>query len=203
MRIRFEPSRSVVGPPALPDTSNAPLGDNAVKHVAAAVGVAVVAVAAAESAAGADLTIRNPAVASSRSSLLAVWGTEALMHLAEDSRSCAADSWWASAAGLAVVPADDHSPWGQRTGWLAAAEVAEHPTDCPPCLPWRHYDPASNTCCPSWPAGRQDTETVVAAAAASGAVPDAVRMVHRHYRVAPCHAGQSDRIDSKRPLFRL
>lgn len=92
-RTRFGPSRSVAEPPALPDTSNAPLGDNAVKHVAAAVGVAVVAVVAAESAAEADLTIRSPAVASSRSSLLAVWGTEALMRLAEDSRSCAADSW--------------------------------------------------------------------------------------------------------------
>lgn len=91
-RIRIEPSRSVVAPPALPDTSNAPLGDNAVKHVAAAVGVAVVAAVAAESAAEVDLTIRNPAVASSRSSSLAVWGTEALMRLAEDSRSCAADS---------------------------------------------------------------------------------------------------------------
>lgn len=83
----------MVAPPALPDTSNVPLVDNAVKHVAAAVGVAVVAVVAAESAAEADLTIRNPAVASSHSSSLAVWGTEALMRLAEDSRSCAADSW--------------------------------------------------------------------------------------------------------------
>lgn len=87
------PSQSVVVLRALPDTSNAPLGDNAVKHVAAA-GVAVVAAAvAAESAAEADLTIRNPAEASSRSSLLAVWGTEALMRPAGDNRSCAADSW--------------------------------------------------------------------------------------------------------------
>lgn len=85
--------RSVVAPPALPDTSNVPLGDNAVKHVAAVVGVAVVAVVAADSAVEADLTIRNPAVASSRSSSLAVWGTEALMHLVADSRSYAADSW--------------------------------------------------------------------------------------------------------------
>lgn len=76
--------------------------------------------------------------------------------------------------------------------------MAEHPTDYPPYLPLRHYDPASNTYCPSWPADRQDTETVVAAAA-SGGVPDVGRMVHRHYLVAPCHAGQSDRIDSKRP----
>lgn len=93
MRIRSEPWRSVVAPLALPDTSNVLLGDNAVKHAAAVVGVAVVAVVVAESAAEADLTIRNPVVASSRSSLLAVWGTEALMHLAADSRSYAADSW--------------------------------------------------------------------------------------------------------------
>lgn len=94
MRIRFVPLRFVVELPALPDTSNDPLGDNAVKHVAAAVaGAAVVAVVAAESAAEAGLAIRSPAVASYRPSSLAVWGTEALMCLAEDSRSCAADSW--------------------------------------------------------------------------------------------------------------
>lgn len=90
MRIRFGPLRFVVELPALPDTSNDPLGDNAVKHVAAAVaGAAVVAVVAAE----AGLAIRSPAVASYRPSSLAVWGTEALMCPAEDSRSCAADSW--------------------------------------------------------------------------------------------------------------
>lgn len=93
------------------------------------------------------------------------------------------------AVGWAVVPVDGHSPWGQRTGWLEAAEVVEHPTDYLPYHPLRHYDPASNTCCPSWPADRQDTETVVAAVA-SGGVPDVGRMVHRHYLVAPCHAEQ-------------
>lgn len=65
------------------------------KHVAAAVvgaAVAVVVAAAAESVAEAGLTIRSPAVASCRPSSLAVWGTEALMCPAEDSRSCAADS---------------------------------------------------------------------------------------------------------------
>lgn len=93
MRIRFVPLRFVVEP-ALPDTSNVPLGDNAVKHVAAAAaGAAAVAVVAAESAAEAGLAIRSPAVASYRPSSLAVWGTEALMCPAEDSRSCAADSW--------------------------------------------------------------------------------------------------------------
>lgn len=63
------------------------------KHAAVVAGVAVVVVVAAESAVEADLTIRNLAVASSRSSSLAVWGTEALMRLAVDSRSYAADSW--------------------------------------------------------------------------------------------------------------
>lgn len=76
--------------------------------------------------------------------------------------------------------------------------MAEHPTDYLPYLPLRHYGLASNTCYPLWPADRQDTETVVAVAA-SGGVPDVGRMVHRHYLVVPCHVGQSDHIDSKRP----
>lgn len=64
------------------------------KHVAAAAAEAAVAVVvAAESVVEADLAIRSPAVASCRPSSLAVWGTEALMCPAEDSRSCAADSW--------------------------------------------------------------------------------------------------------------
>lgn len=63
------------------------------KHVAAAAEAAVAVVVAAESVVEADLAIRSPAVASCRPSSLAVWGTEALMYPAEDSRSCAADSW--------------------------------------------------------------------------------------------------------------
>lgn len=50
-------------------------------------------------------------------------------------------------------------------------EAVEYPTSCPPCHPSRHYDPASNTYCPSGLADRQDTETAVAAA--SGGAPDA------------------------------
>lgn len=96
------------------------------------------------------------------------------------------------------MPAGARSPWGQRTDWPAVVEAAAHPTDCPPYHPWRRYDPASNTYCPSLPAGRQGTETVVAAVA-SGVVPDAWHMVHRHYRAVPCHEGLSDRIDSRRP----
>lgn len=201
-RIRFAPLRFVVELPALPDTSSDPLGDNAVKRVAAVAGAAVAAVVAVESVAEADLTIRSPAVASCRSSSLAVWGTEALMCPAEGSRSCAADSWWAFDAGLAAVPVDARSPWEQRTDWPAVAEAVARPTDCPPCHPWRRYDPASNTYCPSWLADRQGTETAVAAAA-SGVAPDVWHMVHRRYLAAPCHEGQSDRIDSRRPLFGL
>lgn len=96
------------------------------------------------------------------------------------------------------MPVDARSPWEQRTDWPAVAEAAAHPTDCPPCHPSRRYDPASNTCCPSWLADRQDTETV-AAAVASGVVPDASRMVHRRSLADPCHEGLSDRIDSMRP----
>lgn len=103
---------------------------------------------------------------------------------------------------MAEAPADARSPWAQRTDWPAVVEAAERPTDCPPCHPSRRYDPASNTYCPWWPADRQGTETVVAAAA-SGVGPDAGHMVHRRYLAAPCHAGQSDRIDSRRPLFGL
>lgn len=114
-RIRTAPSRFVVERQALPDTSNDPPGDNAVKHVAAAAGAVVVVVVAAESVAAADLTIRSPVVASYLPSSLAVWGTEALMCPAEDSHPCAVGSWLVFDAGLAALPVDVRSPWEQRT----------------------------------------------------------------------------------------
>lgn len=86
-------SRSAVELRGLQGTSSGPLGDSAAKHVAVAAAVVAAAAVAAESAAVADLTIRSPAVASYRSSLLAVWDTEALTSPAGDNRSCVADSW--------------------------------------------------------------------------------------------------------------
>lgn len=172
------------------------------KHVAAVAVVVVVAVVAVESVVAADLTIRNPVVASCRPSSLAVWGTEALMCPAEDNRPCAAGSWLAFDAVLAALPGDARSPWEQRTDWPGVAEAVEYPTSCPPCHPSRRYDPAWNTYCPSWLADRQDTATAVAAAA-SDAAPYAWHMVHRRYLAVPCHEEQLDRIDSRHPLFQL
>lgn len=197
---RLGPSLSVVEPQGRPGTLNDSLGDSAVKHVAAAVAAGVAATAAAaESAAEVDSTIRSPAVASCRSSSLVVWGTEALMSLAGDKRSCAAGSWWVSAVALAAALVDDRSPSEQHTDSPGAGEAAARPTAYPPYQPYRWYGPASSTCCLSLPAGRKDTATA-AAAAASGEVPCAVRTALRRYPVAPCLAEQSDRIDSRRPF---
>lgn len=199
-RNRLGPWLSVAEPQGRPDTLNVPLGDSAVKHVAAAVAAGVAATAAAaESAAEVDSTIRNPAVASCRSSSLAVWGTEALMSPAGDNRSCAADNWWVSAVALAADLVDGRSPSGQRTDSLGAGEAAARPTAYPPYQPYRWYGPASSTYCLSLPAGRKDTATA-AAAAASGAAPCAVRTAHRRCPAVPCLGEQSDRIDSRRPF---
>lgn len=185
----------------LPGTSSGPPGGSAVKHVAvaAAVGAAAVAVAAAESAAEADLTIRSPAVASCRPSSLAVWGTATLMSPVEDNRSCAADSWPGFAVAWAVALGDDRNPSGHRTDSPEVVEAVGHPTAHLPYRPCRSCDPASSTCCRSWPAGTWDTVTV-AAAAASGGVPYAAHKDHRHSQVVPFPAVPSDRIDSRRPF---
>lgn len=200
-RIRPGPSPSEAGPRVHPGTSSDPPEGSAVKHVAvaAAVGAAAVAVAVAESAVEADLTIRSPAEASCRPSLLAVWGTEALMSPAEDNRSCAADSWLAFAVAWAAVLGGGRSPSGHRTDLPEVVVAVGHPTARLPCRPYRTCDPASSTCCRSWPAGTWDTVTV-AAAAASGAVPYAERTGHRHCQVDPFPAVPSDRIDSRRPF---
>lgn len=202
--IRPVPSPSEAGPRVLPDTSSGPPEGSAVKHVAvaAAVGAAAVAVAAAESAVEADLTIRSPAGASCRPSLLAVWGTEALMSPAEDNRSCAADSWPGFAVAWAAVLGDGRSPSGHRTDSPEVVVAVGHPTAHLPCQPYRSCDPASSTCYRSWPAGTWDTVTV-AAAAASGGVPYAAHKDPRHSQVVPCPAAPSDRIDSRRPFLFL
>lgn len=200
-RNRPGPSPSEAEPRALPGTWSGPPVGSAVKHVAvaAAVGAAAVVVVAAESAAEADLTTRNPAVASCRPSSLAVWGTEALMSPAEDSRSCAADSWPVSAVAWAAVLGDDRNPSGHRTDSPEVVEAVGHPTMHLPYRPYRSCDPASSTCCRSWPVGTWDIVTV-AAAAASGGVPCAVHTDHLHFQVVPCPAAPSDRNDSRRPF---
>lgn len=200
-RIRPGPSPFEAGPRALPDTSSGPPEGSAVKRVAVAavVGAVAVVVAVAESAVEADSTIRSLAGASCRPSSLAVWGTEALMSPAGDSRSCVADSWPVSAVAWAAALGDDRNPSGHRTDSPEVVEAVGHPTVHLPCRPYRSCDPASSTCCRSWPAGTWDIVTV-AAAAASGGVPCAERKAHRRSQVVPCPAAPSDRIDSRRPF---